>query len=56
VLDGEAVAHCLDGLPGFNRLLSNDGQASAYLYAFDLIWLEAQDLLGVELIGRRGCS
>ena len=36
VLDGEAVAHCLDGLPGFNRLLSGDGQASACLYAFDL--------------------
>ena len=53
VLDGEAVAHCLDGLPGFNRLLSNDSQASACLYAFDLLWLEAQDLRGVELIGRR---
>ena len=53
VLDGEAVAHCLDGLPGFHRLLSGDGQASACLYAFDLLWLEAQDLRGVELIGRR---
>ena len=37
----------------FHRLLSGDGQASACLYAFDLIWLEAQDLRGVELIGRR---
>ena len=53
VLDGEAVAHCLDGLPGFHRLLSGDGQASACLYAFDCIWLEAQDLRSVELIGRR---
>jgi bifunctional non-homologous end joining protein LigD len=53
VLDGEAVAHCLDGLPDFHRLLSNDGQATACLYAFDLLWLEAQDLRGVELIGRR---
>src|SRR5215213_6490279 len=35
VLDGEAVAHCLEGLPHFNRLLSGDGQASACLYAFD---------------------
>jgi len=43
----------LDGLPGFNRLLSGDGQASACLYVFDLIWLETQDLRGVELIGRR---
>ena len=53
VLDGEAFAHCLEGLPHFNRLLSGDGQASACLYAFDLLWLEAQDLRGVELIGRR---
>jgi bifunctional non-homologous end joining protein LigD len=53
VLDGEAVAHCLEGLPDFNRLLSNDGQATACLYAFDLLWFEAQDLRGVELIGRR---
>jgi len=43
VLDGEAVAHCLEGLPHFNRLLSGDGQASACLYAFDLLWLEAQE-------------
>ena len=40
VPDGEAVAHCLDGLPGFHRLLSGDCQASACLYAFDLLWLE----------------
>src|SRR5215203_3250910 len=53
VLDGEAIAHCLEGLPHFNRLLSSDGKASACLYAFDLLWLEAQDLRGVELIGRR---
>ena len=53
VIDGEAVAHCLEGLPHFNWLLSGDGQASACLYAFDLLWLEAQDLRGVELIGRR---
>jgi bifunctional non-homologous end joining protein LigD len=53
VLDGEAVAHCLDGLPDFHKLLGNDGKATACLYAFDLIWQEAQDLRGVELIGRR---
>src|SRR5215213_6052646 len=48
VLDGEAVAHCLEGLPAFHRLLG-DGQASACLYAFDLLLLEAQDVRGVEL-------
>ena len=52
MLDGEAVAHCLDGLPDFHRLLG-DGQASACLYAFDLLWLDAQDARGLELIGRR---
>src|ERR671910_94051 len=52
MLDGEAVAHCLDGLPDFHRLLG-DGQATACFYAFDLLWLEAQDVRGLELIGRR---
>jgi bifunctional non-homologous end joining protein LigD len=52
MLDGEAVAHCLDGLPDFHRLLG-DGKATACFYAFDLLWLEAQDVRGVELIGRR---
>jgi bifunctional non-homologous end joining protein LigD len=52
MIDGEAVAHCPDGLPDFHRLLGN-GQATACLYAFDLLFLEAQDVRGVELIGRR---
>jgi bifunctional non-homologous end joining protein LigD len=52
MLDGEAVAHCLDGLPSFHRRLG-DGQATACLYAFDLLWLETQDVRSVELIGRR---
>src|SRR5215207_7916028 len=52
MLDGEAVAHCLDGLPHFHRLLG-DGQATACFYAFDLLWLEAQDVRRLELIGRR---
>src|SRR3954451_5664506 len=53
MLDGEAVTHCLEDLPDFHKLMSRDGQSTACLYAFDLIWLEAQDLRGVELIGRR---
>ena len=36
MLDGEAVSHCLDGLPDFHKLMSRDGQATACLYAFDL--------------------
>ena len=55
VLDGEAVAHCLDGLPDFHRLLSNDGQATACLYAFVLLWLETQDLRGLSLSAAAGC-
>jgi hypothetical protein len=35
VLDGEAVAHCVDGMPDFNRVLG-DGKATACLYAFAL--------------------
>ena len=52
LIDGEAVAHGAQGLPDFHRLLG-DGQASACLYAFDLLLLEAQDLRAVELTGRR---
>jgi len=33
--------------------MSRDGQASACLYAFDILWHQTQDLRGVELIGRR---
>ena len=29
MLDGEAVAHCPEGLPDFYRLMSDDGQARA---------------------------
>src|SRR3954464_15658041 len=39
VLDGEAVAHCDQGLPDFLRLLSGDGHASACLFAFDVLML-----------------
>jgi hypothetical protein len=31
-------------------LLGGDGQATACMYCFDLIWLEAQDVRSVELI------
>src|SRR4051812_28791567 len=50
VLDGEAVAHCSQGLPDF---LARDGQRTACLCAFDLLHLRATDLRPVELVGRR---
>src|SRR5215203_4577400 len=53
VLDGEAVAHCPEGLPDFHALLGREGCARACLYAFDLLWLEAQDVRGLALIERR---
>jgi bifunctional non-homologous end joining protein LigD len=53
VLDGEAVAHCAEGLPDFHRALSRDGKAGACLYAFDLLVLDEADLRAIELIGRR---
>jgi ATP-dependent DNA ligase len=43
VLDGEAVAYCVDGLPDFHRLLG-DGKATACLYAFDLLIAHGEDL------------
>src|SRR5215207_9837534 len=40
VLDGEAVAHCLEGLPHFHKLLS-DGKASACLRSANNIFLQS---------------
>jgi len=54
VIDGEAVAHCEAGLPDFHRLMARDGQASACLYAFDLLHLGREDLRPLELVNRRG--
>jgi len=53
VLDGEAVAHCPEGLPDFHRALSRDGKAGACLYAFDLLVLDEANLRAIELVGRR---
>src|SRR4051812_49064818 len=53
ILDGEAVAHCPDGLPDFFRLMGDDGQARACLYAFDLLHVGRDDLRGLELVERR---
>jgi hypothetical protein len=48
MLDGEAVAHCPEGLPDFYGLMGSDGQAAACFYAFDLLWLGAQDVRGLS--------
>src|SRR4051812_8836818 len=53
VLDGEAVAHCDQGLPDFLRLLSGDGHARACLFAFDVLMLGGDDLRPLPLSIRR---
>src|SRR5215218_7110556 len=53
VLDGEAVAHCPEGLPDFHALLGRPGAATACLYAFDLLHVGRDDLRRYELVERR---
>jgi bifunctional non-homologous end joining protein LigD len=53
VLDGEAVAHCSEGLPDFHSLLSLDGAAGACLFAFDLLMLAGEDLRRLPLEERK---
>ena len=53
VLDGEAVAHCSQGLPDFHALLGRSGAATACLYAFDLLHVGHDDLRRYELVERR---
>jgi bifunctional non-homologous end joining protein LigD len=52
VIDGEAVAHCPEGLPDFHRLLG-PGCATACLYAFDLLHVGQDDVRRLELVERR---
>jgi bifunctional non-homologous end joining protein LigD len=52
VLDGEAVAHCVDGMPDFHRLLG-DGKVTACLYAFDLLEIDGEDLRSLPLVDRK---
>jgi bifunctional non-homologous end joining protein LigD len=44
IIDGEAVACDEDGVPNFNRLRYRRHDASVFLYAFDLIELNGDDL------------
>ncbi|MFL5005625.1 MAG: hypothetical protein ACJ8DK_09835 [Microvirga sp.] len=53
VIDGEAVAHCPEGLPDFHALLGRSGAATACLYAFDLLHVGRDDLRRYELVERR---
>jgi bifunctional non-homologous end joining protein LigD len=44
VIDGEAVACGDDGVPSFDRIRYRRHDASVFLYAFDLIELDGEDL------------
>jgi ATP-dependent DNA ligase len=44
VIDGEAVACDGDGMPSFDRLRYRRADDSVFLYAFDLLELDGQDL------------
>jgi bifunctional non-homologous end joining protein LigD len=44
LVDGEAVACDRDGLPSFDRLRYRRGDATVFLFAFDLLELNGDDL------------
>jgi bifunctional non-homologous end joining protein LigD len=44
LIDGEAVAYGDEGLPAFDRLRYRRADASVFLFAFDLLELDGQDL------------
>jgi hypothetical protein len=53
VIDGEACAHCPEGLPDFHSLRGEEGGANACLFAFDLLWHDGRDLRRLPLEERR---
>jgi bifunctional non-homologous end joining protein LigD len=53
VLDGEIVILDADGRPQFYDLLRRRGDGQPVFYAFDLLWLDGQDLRAGPLIERK---
>jgi ATP-dependent DNA ligase len=53
LIDGEAVVCGEDGVSDFKRLQSRAEDAGAFLYAFDLLGLDGQDIRGERLDDRR---
>lgn len=51
ILDGELVCIGPDGRPIFSQLLYRRGKP--YLYAFDILWLNGQDLRKLPLVERK---
>jgi len=55
LIDGEAVACDNDGMPCFERLRYRRADGHVFLYAFDLIELDGDDLRRSRLSGARCC-
>jgi len=51
ILDGEVVCLDANGISQFNQLFSRQGKP--VFYAFDLLWLNGEDLRNVPLIERK---
>jgi bifunctional non-homologous end joining protein LigD len=51
VLDGELTCLAHDGRPDFKALLYR--RADAYFHAFDLLWLDGEDLRALSLLERK---
>jgi ATP-dependent DNA ligase len=54
LIDGEAVACDRDGVPSFDRLRYRRGDGTVFLYAFDLLALNGQDMRREPLEVRKG--
>jgi bifunctional non-homologous end joining protein LigD len=54
-IDGEVVICGPDGLSLFDELRRSDSADDAFLYAFDLLELEGEDLRPMPLIERKAC-
>ncbi len=52
-IDGEVVICGPDGLSRFDELRRRESATAAFLYAFDLLDLEGEDLRGVAMIERK---
>jgi len=53
ILDGEIVSLDQHGVSQFNSLLSVEGRSVATFYAFDLLWLDGEDLRNQPLVERK---
>jgi bifunctional non-homologous end joining protein LigD len=53
ILDGEIIVLDRTGVSQFTNLLTDKGRATAVFYAFDLLWLNGNDLRRTPLVERK---